>query len=114
MRSDKHDRFVWTILGLVVIGLCAYAASGCRTGDQYRAAFQSTTVTYGTYDGRMNSEKQGERFFNEDGSFLAFGIQPFAWHQMKMQADLQARAFVEAQYAAATRPETQPCEGKPK
>lgn len=100
MRSNKHDKYVWVLLGLVVIALCFFAS--CRTGDQYRAAAASTELSYGTM---MNGElSNSKRDFQTEGSWFAVGIHPFAYWDMQMRAEATARAIVEQRYAERPPP----------
>jgi len=113
VRSDKYDRFVWVLLGLVVVGLCAFA-TGCTTQDEFRATAASLEVTYGVGDGSL---ERGAKDLDTDSSWWAFGVRPFAYWDMKMRAQMNARAILEQRYAERPPPPAEPqapCEPKPK
>lgn len=113
MRTDKYDRLVWTILGLVVIGLCALSV-GCRSQQEWQAAMWSTTI--GGELGHGNEDRTGKRSWDSDYSALLVSVQPFAFQQMRMTAEMNARALTEQRYAERPpppEPEPAPC-GKPK
>lgn len=46
MQSNKHDRYVWVFLGVVVVALCFFASS-CRTVNEFfdgKATVNKTTI----------------------------------------------------------------------
>ena len=102
MNTDTYDRFVWIILGLVLIGLCAVSVS-CRTADEFRAAVYSTRIGYELGDGSYDS-RGGKAQNDSDYQAITASFAPFAWQGMKMSADLNARAATEAQYAERPPP----------
>lgn len=83
------------ILVVLAAAFFAFAVSGCRSQDQWRAAAASLRMEYGVGSGDI---ERGKRDWDAESTWLAFSVQPFAYLDMEMRAERNVRAFVEAQY----------------
>lgn len=99
MRSTKWDGFVWIVLGIVMIGMCFFAA-GCETVYQRERVLRSVRVEFGVSSGY--AERGTGKDFDEESTWAAVSVAPFAG------VGGPDRVIVEATHAAA-----EPCE-KPK
>ena len=120
MKLSRFDRTLLLALGLAFIAAC-FLASGCTTQAEWQASIMSTRLGYEIGDGSYNS--RGDKATNDtDYQALTVSIQPFQLWAWKAQADIQARASVEAQYAERPPPPgpvlpvgpPTPCVEKPK
>ena len=102
------------LLGALAVALFVIA-TGCRSQQEWQAAMWSTTI--GGEIGHGNEDRTGKRSWDSDYSALIVSVQPFAFQQMRMSAELNARAIIEQRYAERPppppEPEPAPC-GKPK
>jgi hypothetical protein len=107
MHTDKHDRYVWIFLGLVVVAL-TFWASGCRSRAEWQAAMLSTRLGYEIGDGTVDS-RGGKANNDTDYQAVTVSIQPFQLWAWRAQADINARAILEQRYAE--RPPPKPVQG---
>lgn len=119
MQSHENDRYVWVLLGLVLVALCFFA-SGCTTQAEWQASIMSTRLGYEIGDGAWDT--RGGKVSNDtDYQALTVSIQPFQLWAWKAQADINARAILEQKYADRDPPKPVlpvgppiPCVEKPK
>jgi len=97
MRAHK------ILLLTLAAGLFAFAVSGCTSQAEWQASIMSTRLGYEIGDGTWDS-RGGKAHNDTDYQALTVSIQPFQLWAWKAQADIQARASVEAQYAERPPP----------
>ena len=96
MYTAKFDRYIWILLGFVVVGLCFFAA-GCETPYQRERVLRSVRIEYGI--GAGTSERgNGSKEFDEESQWAAVSFAPFAG------IGGPDRVIVEATHAACEEP----------
>lgn len=99
---------VWTLAA----ALFAFAVSGCTSQAEWQASLMSARLGYEIGDGSYDS-RGGKANNDNDYQAVTVSIEPFKLWAWKAEAEINARATVEAQYAQRPPPVCPPCPNPP-